>query len=152
VWLARESLPPDAAARDRTIQLFMAECLVQAHSKTDSPDAVAVSAIAYLRAALRDSDAQIAGIAMLSLGPLLTKDDIDIIVRLGSTDSALAMPAVTALGVACTAEAKSGIAAIESVYAGSQQGSDIRRLVAGNAALCDENSQSSRTRFTGTAR
>jgi hypothetical protein len=146
VWLARESLPTNAAARDHTIQLFMAGCLVEAHSKTHPPDPAEVSAVAYLRSALRDPDPKIAGVAMISLAPVLAKDDIDIIVRLGSTEAALAMPAVTALSIPCTAAAKSGIAAIQSVYAGSEQGDEIQRMVEGNVGLCDD---ASRAAFPG---
>jgi hypothetical protein len=149
VWLARESLLANAAARDRKIQLFMAECLVEAHSKTHSPNAAEVSAVAYLRAALKESDPQISGVAMIALAPVLAKDDIDMIVRLGSTQSALAMPAVTALSIACTPESKSGIAAIQSVYAGSEQGNEIQRLVAGNAGLCGDNGHARRAEFSG---
>jgi hypothetical protein len=149
VWLARESLPASAAARDRTIQLFMAGCLVEAHSKTDPPDPAEISAVAFLRRALADPDPQIAGVAMISLAPVLTKDDVDAIVRLASTQSALVMPAVTALSLPCSAEAKSGVASIQSVYAGSAQDNEIRRLVEGNSGLCDDDGHASRAEFSG---
>jgi hypothetical protein len=151
VWLVRESLPPNAAARDRTILLFMAECLVEAHSKTHPADAAEVSAVAYLRVALKDPNPQIAGVAMISLAPVLVKDDIDMIVRLASTESALAMPAVNAFSILCSAEAKAGIAAIQLVYAGSEQGNEIQRLVEGNAGLCGDNGRASRAEFSGKA-
>jgi hypothetical protein len=138
VWLARKSLPAGAAARDRTIQLFMAGCLVEAHSKTNPPDPAEVSAVAFLRRALADPDPQIAGIAMISLAPVLTQDDIAAIVKRASTESALVMPAVTALSVPCTVEGASGIAVIQSVYAGSERGDEIQRMVQGNAALCSD--------------
>jgi hypothetical protein len=150
VWLARNLLSPNAAARDPMIQLFMAECLVEAHSKTHPPDAAETSAVAYLRASLKDPNSQIAGIAMISLAPVLIKDDIDTIVRLASTESALAMPAVTALSIPCTTEAKAGIAAIQSVYGGSEQGNEIQRLVEGNAGLCNGIGQPSRIRLPAT--
>jgi hypothetical protein len=149
VWLARESLPLNAAARDRTIQLFIAACLVEGHSKTHPPDPAEASAVAYLRSALRDSDPQIAGIAMISLWPVLTKDDIDTVGRLASTQAALVMPAVTALSLRCTAEAKTGVATIQSIYAGSEQGNDIQRLVEGNAGLCDDEGHRRRAEFSG---
>ena len=67
VWLARESLPLNAAARDSTIQLFMAACLVEGHSKTHPPDPAEASTVVYLRSALRVPDPQIVGVAMISL-------------------------------------------------------------------------------------
>src|SRR5271157_389849 len=121
VWLSRESLPAIAAARDRTVQLFMAQCLVEAHSKTHPPDRAEKSAVVYLRNALKDADPQIAGIAMMSLAPVLNKNDIDTIVKLASTQFAIAMQAVTALGLRCNDEAKLGIAAIQLAYVGSSQ-------------------------------
>jgi hypothetical protein len=149
VWLARKSLPATAAARDHTIQLFMAGCLVEAHSKTHPADPAEVSAVAYLRIALKDPDPQTAGIAMMSLWPVLTQDDVAIIVKRASTESALVMPAVTALTLQCTAEAKSGVATIQSVYAGSEQGNQIRRLIEGNAGLCDHDGHARRAAFPG---
>jgi hypothetical protein len=149
VWLARESLPASAAARDHTIQLFMAACLVEAHSKLKPADAAELSAVAFLRHALADPDPQTAGIAMLSLAPVLVQDDIAIIVERASTESALVMPAVTALSFPCTVEAASGIAKIQSVYAGSERGSEIQRLVEGNAALCDDEGHANRAAFSG---
>jgi hypothetical protein len=149
VWLSRESLPATAAARDPTVQLFMAECLVEAHSKAHPPDQAETSAAAYLRSALRDPDLQIAGIAMISLAPVLTKDDIATVVGRASTESALAMPAVTALSLACTAEAKFAITTIQSAYAGSAQGNEIQTLVEGNAGLCDEDRHAGRAEYSG---
>jgi hypothetical protein len=149
VWLARESLPASAAARDHTIQLFMAGCLVEAHSKTKPPDAAEVSAVAFLRRSLADLDPQIAGVAMMSLAPVLSQDDIDIIVRRASVQAALVMPAVTALSLPCTVEAASGTAKIQSAYAGSEQGNEIQRLVEGYADLCDDDGHARRAEFSG---
>jgi hypothetical protein len=149
VWLARESLPASAAARDRTIQLFMAGCLVEARSRTKPADVAEVSALAFLRGALKDPDPQIAGVAILSLALLLTQDDIAMIVRRASTESALVMPAVTALTLPCTVEAASGIVVIQSAYAGSERGNEISRLVEGNAGLCDDEGHASRAVFPG---
>jgi hypothetical protein len=121
VWLARESLPANAAARDREIQLFMAGCLVEAHSKTQPPDAAEISAVGFLRRALVDTDAQVAGIAMMALAPVLSQDDIDMIVKQASVHATLVMPAVTALSFPCTVASAIGVAKIQSVYAGSLQ-------------------------------
>ena len=148
VWAVHESLPEGAAARDREIRLFMAACLLEAHSKTDPPDATEVSAVAFLRRALADPDPQIAGVAMISLWPVLTQNDIDTIVRRASTESALVMPAVTALTMPCNVEAKSGIAVIQSAYAGSERGTEIQKLVEGNVGLCDDG-HARRAEFSG---
>lgn len=119
VWLARESLEETAAARDPTVQLFMAGCLVEAHSKTRPPDEAEVSAVAFLRGALRGPDPSFAGPAMMKLGPVLNQDDIEVIVRIGSAQPNLVMPAVTTLSLLCTAEGKAGVAAIQAAVVGS---------------------------------
>jgi hypothetical protein len=134
VWVARESLPANAAAHDRTIQLFMAGCLVEAHSKTKPPDPTEISAVAYLRNALADPDPQIAGVAMMALGPVLTEQDIDTIVRLASTQSALVMPAVTALSLPCTVETASGMRAAWSFPAKCYCPRPHRELTSGDEA------------------
>jgi hypothetical protein len=138
VWLARDALEETATARDANVQIFMAGCLVEAHSKTQAPDAAEGSAVAFLRSALRGPDPDLAGPAMMMLGPVLNRDDMDVIVRLGSTNAKFAMPAVTVLGLQCTAEAKAGVAAIQAACAATEQAGEIQSLVEGNAPLCDE--------------
>lgn len=149
VWRDRESLAADAAGRDPVVQAFMAQCLVEAFAQSHPPDPEDVSAVAYLRSKMSDSDPQIARIAMMSLGPILTQEDIDTIVGLGSTESELVMPAVMALSFPCTPSAKSGIAAIQVAYAGTAQASDIQRLVEGNTRLCGKDGPAAPMKFSG---
>jgi hypothetical protein len=149
VWHSRESLAVDAAGRDPLVQAFMAQCLVEAFARSHPPDPEDVSAVNYLRSKLSDSNPQIVGLAMMSLGPILTKEDIDRIVHLGSASSVLVMPAVMALSFPCTPLAKSGIAAIQAVYAGTEQAKDIQELVKGNAGLCDKDGPAAPMKFSG---
>jgi Na+/H+ antiporter NhaB len=57
------------------------------------------------------------------------------------------MPAVMALSFPCTPLAKSGIAAIQAVYVGTEQAKDIQELVKGNAGLCDKDGPAAPMKF-----
>jgi hypothetical protein len=91
----------------------------------------------------------VSGTAMIGLAPVLTKEDIATIVRVASTDSTLAMPAMAALSINCTAEAKAGIATIRATAAGSPQATDIDHFIAGSEGLCDRKGQSDPKAFVG---
>ncbi len=79
----------------------------------------------------------LAGIAMTGLAGVLVKDDVATIVRLGSTQSELAIPAIAALGISCLPEAKAGIASIRGAYVGNQQGVEIDRFIDGSKELME---------------
>ncbi len=135
VWRDRASLPADAAARDPIVQVFMANCLVAASGGPDGPATADPSAVAFLRNAL--SDPALAGVAMMGLAPVLTQEDIATIVRMAPTQSMLAMPAIMALSVNCTPEAKSGIASIRAAYVGSPELTDIDHFIAEPKGPCN---------------
>jgi hypothetical protein len=149
VWKRRESLPADAAARDPIVQAFMANCLVEASVRAHGRESADPSAVAYPRNSLTSPTAALSGTAMIGLAPVLTKEDIATIVRVASTDSTLAMPAMAALSINCTAEAKAGIATIRATAAGSPQATDIDHFIAGSEGLCDRKGQSDPKAFVG---
>ena len=137
VWLGRESLPVDAAGRDPVIQAFMANCLVESVRDTSVLGPAEESAVVFLRNALKGSDPRIAGIAMAGLASVLDKDDVITIVRLGSTQSMLSIPAIAALSLSCIPEAKAGVASIREAYAGTRQRIEIDRWVDGSQEVIE---------------
>jgi hypothetical protein len=118
VWISRESLPADAPARDPLLQTLMAKCLVEASQNPNAELPGASTAIEYLRKAVTDSDAGTAGIAVLSLAPVLTKSDIQTVVGVASTRADLAFPAVMALSMSCLVAAQAGIVFIRAASTG----------------------------------
>jgi hypothetical protein len=152
IWLRRESLAPDAAGRDPVVQAFMANCLVESTRGSGSLGPAEASAVAFLRQALNEPSLGIAGIAMAGLSGVLVKDDVTTIVRLGSTQSALAIPAIAGLSTSCIPEAKAGMASIRAAYAGTQQQVEIDRFVDGSKELmehCGREGMSSSKAFVG---
>jgi hypothetical protein len=137
VWLGRESLSPDSAAKDPVVQAFMAKCLVESIRDASALGPVEASAAAYLRNALNDPNSGIAGIAVTGLSSVLIKDDVATIVRLGSTQSALAIPAIAALSISCMPEARAGVTSIRAAYARTQQQVEIDRFVNGSKELME---------------
>ena len=137
VWVGRESLATDAAGRDPVVQAFMANCLVESIRGAGSLTPAQASAVVFLRLALNEPSRGLAGIAMTGLAGVLVKDDVATIVRLGSTQSELAIPAIAALGISCLPEAKAGIASIRGAYVGNQQGVEIDRFIDGSKELME---------------
>ena len=137
IWLGRAGLATDAAGRDPIVQAFMANCLVESIRDTVLLTPAQASAVAFLRQALNEPSRGLAGIAMTGLAGELVKEDVAIIVRLGSTQSELAIPAIAALSVSCTPEAKAGVASIRAVYVGNQQGVEIDRFIDGSKELME---------------
>jgi hypothetical protein len=93
IWLGREELASDAAGRDPVVQAFMANCLVESTLGSGSLGPVEASAVLFLRQASNEPSRGLAGIAMTGLAGVLVKEDVATIVRLGSTQSTLAIPA-----------------------------------------------------------
>src|ERR1700722_11675408 len=137
IWLGRESLATDAAGRDPVVQAFMANCLVESIRDTVVLTPAQASAVAFLRQALNEPSRGLAGIAMTGLAGVLVKDDVATIVRLGSTQSELAIPAIAALSVTCIPEAKAGVASIRAGYVGTRQGVEIDRFIDGSQELME---------------
>lgn len=129
VWFARESLPADAAARDSIIQAFMAICIVEANQTLASQDSAELSAIAYLRQSLTDRNPTVVAAAMTGIGFVLTKEDVDTVVRIASMRANLAIPAMAGLSISCIPEAKAGVTAIRAAYTGSPQAAEIDQFV-----------------------
>jgi hypothetical protein len=137
IWLGRESLAADAAGRDPMVQAFMANCLVESIRDVNAVGPVEASAVAFLRNSLNGDNPGAAGIAMAGLSGVLVKEDIDNIVRLGSTQSALAIPAIAGLGISCMPEAKAGVASIRAAYVGTQLAVEIDRFIDGSKELME---------------
>jgi hypothetical protein len=135
VWRDLASLSANAAARDPIVQALMAKCLVDARLGLDGP--VDPSAVAYLRNALTDPSPALAGLAMIGLSPVLTKEDIATIVRVASAEPTLAMEAIMALSISCIPEAKSAVASIRAAAVGSPQAADIDSFLAESKDLCN---------------
>jgi hypothetical protein len=152
VWLSRESLAVDAAARDPVVQTFMANCIVGPSRGVGALSPREASAVEYLRKALHGDNPQVAGIAIVGLSAVLDKEDVATIVWLGSTQSALAIPAIAGLSMACMPEAKAGVATIRGAYAGTQQEAEIGRFIDGSQGLmehCGPNGRASSKAFVG---
>ena len=115
----------------------MANCLVESIRDVGAVRPAEASAVAFLRQALNEPSRGLAGIAMTGLSGVLVKDDVATIVRLGSTQATLAIPAIAALSTSCIPEAKSGVASIRAAYAGTQQQVEIDRFVDGSKELME---------------
>jgi hypothetical protein len=140
VWRDLESLPANAAARDPIVKAFMAKCLVDPRLGPDGQ--VDPSAVTYLRNALTDPSPALAGVAMMGLAPVLTKEDVATVVRVASPESGLAVQAIMALSISCIPEARLGIASIRAAAVGSPQAADIERFLTESADLCNHKGQS----------
>jgi hypothetical protein len=154
IWLSREGLAADAAGRDPVVQAFMANCLVESIRDVSAVGPVEASAISHLRQALNEPSRGLEGIAMTGLAGILVKEDVATIVRLGSTQSTLAIPAIAALSISCLPEAKAGVASIRAVYVRAQPGVEIERFIAGSKELmehCEHSNGSSPRTFTAEA-
>jgi hypothetical protein len=152
IWLGREELASDAAGRDPVVQAFMANCLVESILGSGSLGPAETSAEAFLRQALNEPGRGLAGIAMTGLAGVLVKEDVATIVRLGSTQSTLAIPAIAALSISCIPEARAGLPSVRATYVGTQQGVEIDRFIDGSKELfehCGHDGSSSSASFVG---
>jgi hypothetical protein len=152
IWLGRESLAADAAGRDPVVQAFIANCLVESIRDVGAVGPAEASAVSFLRQALNEPSRGLAGIAMAGLSSVLVKDDVATIVRLGSTQATLAIPAIAALSISCISEAKAGVASIRAAHAGTQQQTEIDRFVDGSKELmehCGREGAASSESFVG---
>jgi hypothetical protein len=152
IWLGREELAVDAAGRDPVVQAFMAICLVESTQGSGSLGPADASAVAFLRQALNEPSRGLAGIAMTGLAGVLVKEDVATIVRLGSTQSTLAIPAIAALSISCIPEARAGVPSVRATYVGTQQGVEIDRFIDGSKQLmehCGHEGPSRSTPFVG---
>jgi hypothetical protein len=152
IWVGRESLATDAAGRDPVVQTFIANCLVESIRGVGALTPAQASAVAFLRQALNEPSRGLAGIAMTGLAGVMVKDDVSTVVRLGSTQSTLAIPAIVALSVSCIPEAKAGVVSIRAVYVGTQQGVEIDRFIDDSKELmehCEHEGLPSSKSFVG---
>lgn len=110
----------------------MANCIIEANHNPNLAAPLKATAVDYLRNALRDSSPSIVAVAMMGLSTVLEQEDIDPIAKQPN----LAVPAVAALSISCSREAKAGIVSIRAAYADTSKAAEIDQFVDESKDLC----------------